>query len=140
MVVGAVAVPVAGCDLRPDATPAPPEPPTADELLVDRVVASLRTARDVALATPHGASVAAVHAEHLAALGATDPSSSPSPSAPTTPPTPSAGLRATEAALQTTLAEAARSAEDGDLARLLASMAASVAQQVAVLPATRTAR
>ena len=44
-----------------------------------------------------------------------------------------ADLRAAEQALETTLTDAAARAEDGGLARLLASMAAALAQQLVVL-------
>ena len=139
MLVGALAVPLTGCDLRPRSAPATPAPPTADERLVDRVTAALRAARDVAAGAPHGQPVVAVHDAQLAALGASTaaPSTTPSPSATTAP---RADLRATELALQGTLTRAAGRAQDGDLARLLASMAAAAAQQVAVLPAGRAAR
>ena len=147
ILVGTLAVPLTACDLLPRSTPATPAPPTADELLVDRIATALRAARDVAAAAPHGQPVVAVHDTHLAALGAspaapsTDPSTAsaatPSPSA-TTATAPD--LRATELALQSTLTRAAGRAEDGDLARLRASMAATVAQQLAQLPTGRAAR
>jgi hypothetical protein len=140
MLLGAAVVPLTGCDLLPRSTPAAPPPPTADEVLADGVAAALRAARDVAAAAPHGQPVVAVHDAHLAALGAAVASSaapSPTAPAPAATPAPSQDLRSTELALQKTLTEAAARAEDGELARLLASMAASVAQQLAVMPAGR---
>jgi hypothetical protein len=137
--VGALVVPLTGCDLLPRSSPATPAPPTADELLVERVTTALRAARDVAAGAPHGLPVVAVHDAHLAALGSSAATPSTSASAGSRQ-APSADLRTTELALQTTLTEAAGQARDGDLARLLASMAASVAQQVAVLPAGKVAR
>jgi hypothetical protein len=143
MLAGALVVPLTGCDLLPKQAPAQPAPPTADELLVDRVTAALRAARDVAAAAPHGQSVAALHDAHLTALGA--PTAASSTAASSTAASPSAtpppgDLRATEVALQTTLTRAANHATDGDLARLLASIAASVAQQVTVLTGSGAAR
>jgi hypothetical protein len=143
MLAGALVVPVSGCDLLPESTPATPAPPTADEVLVGRVTASIREVREVAAAVPGGTRVAAVHDAHLEALGAPVPSASTSAS-PTGSPTPAprkvAELARAERALETTLTEAAVRAEDGGLARLLASMAAGVAQQVALLPAGKAAR
>jgi hypothetical protein len=138
MLAGALVVPLTGCDLLPKQAPAQPAPPTADELLVDRVTAALRAARDVAAAAPHGQPVAALHDAHLAALGAPTAASSTAASPSATPPP--GDLRATEVALQTTLTRAANHATDGDLARLLASIAASVAQQVTVLTGSGAAR
>ena len=142
MLAGALVVPVSGCDLLPESTPATPPPPTADELLVDRVTWTVRQARDVAAAAGAQA-LADVHDAHLAALGAPAPSrsASASPTASPAPPAPTGtDLRSTEVALEATLTDAATRADDGGLARLLASMAASIAQHVAVLPARGTVR
>lgn len=147
MLAGAVLMPLAGCDLLPDRPAATPPPPTADELLVDRVTAAIRGAREAA-ATAGATALVAVHEAHLAALGRSTPgSSTPSgrassePASPTaTPGAPATDLRSAELALEATLTDASLGAEDGGLARLLASMAAAVAQQVAVLPGRRSAR
>lgn len=162
MLAGAVLVPLAGCDLLPDRPAATPPPPTADELLVERATAAIRSARDAA-ATAGATAVVAVHEAHLAALGQSTPgsstpgsstpgSSTPGSSAPSgqapsestsptaTPGAPATGLRSAELALEATLTEASLGAEDGGLARLLASMAAATAQQVAVLPGRGSAR
>ncbi|SFC08462.1 hypothetical protein SAMN04487968_103315 [Nocardioides terrae] len=136
LLAGAVLVPLAGCDLRPDATSPTPPPPTADERLVDATAAAIRTARDVAARVPEGRALVGVHEAHLTALGA--PSASASPSAPAAPAP--ADLRATEGGLESTLTDAATRASDGALARLLASMAASVAQHLAALPNPKASR
>ncbi|WP_028658900.1 hypothetical protein [Nocardioides insulae] len=145
---------LAGCsleDLRaPETTPSAittsAPPPDADEALVtsasDRILTARRTAA-AAAATP-GATAAVstaattlvtLHDTHLAALtpeGETSPT--PSPSA-TTPGTVSlARLRRSETSLQADLAEDAVSAANAELAQLLASMSAAVAQQVSLLP------
>jgi hypothetical protein len=136
MLAGAAVVPVAACDLLQDSTPEPPPAPSADELLVDRLTSAIRRTRAVAAASAGaGRSLVAVHDAHLAALGAPAPSSSTSPTATATPaPRTTGQVRAAEVRLEARLTEAAGRAEDGDLARLLASMAASLAQHVAVLP------
>jgi len=126
-------VPLAGCDLRPQATTPTPPPPTADERLVEETAAAIRAARDVAAVVPEGRQLAGVHEAHLAALGAAS-----APSAPADPA--SADLHATEAGLESALTDAAARAGDGALARLLASMASSVAQHLAVLPHPKATR
>jgi len=113
------AIGLAGCDLLPADDPAPLPAPSADELLVDTVAAALISARAIAIATSGGEAYAALHEAHLAALGRPTGSSA-------TPP--ATDLVTTERALQTTLADGAVHAEDGGLARLLASMSAAVAQ------------
>ncbi|GAA1962360.1 hypothetical protein GCM10009798_22650 [Nocardioides panacihumi] len=143
MLVGAVVLPLTACDLLPQSPPVTPPAPTADELLVDRVVSAVRRARDLAAAVPGAQSLADVHDAHLAALGAPAPTGSPSasPSGAPVVPTPTAtALHASEVALEATLTDAADRAGDGALARLLASMAASIAQHVAVLPARKATR
>jgi hypothetical protein len=123
-------VPLTGCDLLPKSEPAPAPGPTADEALAQQVASAVRTARSAAAAVPAGRSLVAVHDAHLAALGAAT-----SPASPGATPTASpADLRSAEATLEATLTDAAGRADDGGLARLLASMAAAIAQQLAVLP------
>jgi hypothetical protein len=140
-------VPLTGCDLLPRPDPAEPPGPSADERLVERVAAEIRAARDLAAGVPQGRALVAAHQEHLAALGpaatpsptessaessaSSSASSSPTPGSAATP----ADLRTTELRLEAALTDAAGRAADGGLARLLASMAASVAQHLAVLPA-----
>ncbi|MDH2416836.1 hypothetical protein [Nocardioides sp. CER19] len=130
VLAGAIAVPLTGCDLLPESKPAPSPAPTADELLVDRVASAIRTARAAAASVPAGRSLVVVHDAHLAALGVATPSGSPtatgSPAV--------ADLRSAEATLEATLTDAGNRADDGGLARLLASMAASIAQHLATLP------
>lgn len=131
VLLAGAAIALAGCDLLPATDPAEPPAPTADELLVGSVAAAVLTARDLAASRPGGLPYAALHEAHLAALGR--PVTSTSPVSPASTPTPmpaQADLVATEQALQTTLVEAAVGAEDGELARLLASMSAAVAQQL----------
>ena len=143
MLAGAVVLPLAACDLLPRTPPVTPPAPTADELLVDHVVSAVRRARDLAGAVPGAQSLVDVHDAHLAALGAPAPTRSPSAFATAAPavPTPTAtALRASEAALEATLTDAANRAGDGALARLLASMAASISQHLAVLPARKAPR
>jgi len=138
-----VVLPLAACDLLPRTPPVTPPAPTADELLVDRVVSAVRRARDLAAAVPGAQSLVDVHDAHLAALGAPAPTRSPSTSptaAPTAPAPTATGLRTSEVALEATLTDAANRADDGVLARLLASMAASIAQHLAVLPARKVSR
>lgn len=134
LLAGALVVPLTGCDPLSSASRSPrsePAAPTADESLATRVAGALRDARDAAAASPQGAPLVAAHTAHLAALGVAPDAASPSPSSA------AVDLRATEVALQATLTDAARAAADGGLARLLASMAASVAQHLAVLAGQR---
>ena len=144
-------VALAGCDLGsgdPASAPAPsddpndpndPDDPDAGlvEEVIDDVVATqllveaLRRRHDT-LRRPLGELVR-VHDAHLEVLG----SSAPSGRRPAQ--TSSAGealavLRARELRHQRLLANRAGAAESGRLARLLASMSAAVAQQLAVLP------
>jgi hypothetical protein len=93
-----------------------------DASLVDEVVAEITATAALSGRVP---ALTAMHTAHLTALEAA-------------PPTPGAAprrqLRRAERDLQAFLADAAGRAESGPLARLLASMSASVAQHVAVLP------
>ncbi|MFT4265365.1 MAG: hypothetical protein QM572_18440 [Nocardioides sp.] len=136
----AVVVGVASACDSPLSSPSPsatPSGPTADELLVDQVVTEVRRVRDLAVAQGL-TEVAAMHEAHLAVLGAASSASSASSSSssssapPSTEPAPS-DLRTAEAALGPVLASAAGAAESGSLARILASMAAAVAQRREVL-------
>jgi hypothetical protein len=136
---GTLVLPLTGCDLLPGPTPTAPPAPTSDELLVDTVTAQIRTVRGLAAAAPGAQSLVDVHDAHLGALGAPAPSGS-TPATPAVPPPTPADLRAAEVALETTLTQAAAGADDGGLARLLASMAASTAQHVAVLSTGKAQR
>ncbi len=140
----------AGCDpgedLAPpedDATPTPsgaPDQPTPDEALVDEVSGDLVAALGVlgdarkfrSLRKPL-APLARAHRAHLEVLeGEVNTATGSETHA-------NASLallavHASERALQVSLVDAATRAESGALARLLASMSASVTQHLAVLP------
>lgn len=75
--------------------------------------------------------LARMHREHLEVLEPPDDRSVPSPAPAASPAEALVVLRATEDALQGRLAAGAVDARSGTLARLLASMSASVAQHVA---------
>jgi hypothetical protein len=80
--------------------------------------------------------LARMHRTHLEVLEPPDDRDVPSPAPAASPAQALAALRATEVALQERLAAAAVEARSGALARLLASLSASVAQHVAaILPA-----
>lgn len=152
-VVGtALAAPVVltACDIDPPArrtAPGGPPPPPEDAELVAGVVAALVRAGSVlesaSLSSPElGARlqpVGAAHAAHLDLLA----SAVPDAAAPTaSPPTgaPSAGralaaVRRSEQRLLREVREACATAASGDLARVLASVAASTAQHAAALAA-----
>ncbi len=157
---GALVVLSTGCDADVlDPRPAPQDPslpdPDADDALVAQVrvelaqaAARVRTAQaDPAVAGPAGAAglaaLAALHEAHLAELGGPSAESTAGPSAapsasPTLAPSGSPAARRRdlvrhERALQQRLAEASVSAGSAELARVLASMSAAVAQQLAVL-------
>src|SRR5690349_6979351 len=119
MLAGVLVVPLTGCDLLPSSTPVTrtPAPPTADEVLVDRVTSEVTKVRDTAAALPGAESLVVLHDAHLSALGA--PTGSPSPTAshtasPSGTPTasPTAGkltvgdLRVAERTLETMLTDA----------------------------------
>jgi hypothetical protein len=139
---------LAGCDLGdlgsddPDSAPAPSsgaEDPDAGlvEDVVDDAVATLMLvetlrSRHGSLRRPLGGLVR-VHDAHLEALGSSGRSDRRPPQ------TSNAGealalLRARELRHQRLLADRSVAAQSGRLARLLASMSAAVAQQLAVLP------
>jgi len=139
----------AGCDvddLRAPATASSTGPATtapepseeADRALVDDVVAAIAGVRtQVAAATDPAlstltTSLVSLHDAHLGMLSS-DGSSTPSASA--TPPAPPdrAQVRRAESGLQGRLATAAGRAGNAELAQLLASMSAAVAQQVELL-------
>lgn len=141
---------LAACEWGPD-EPAPlPRPGAPDEAAVDdathatealaltayvaELVATV-AARHVGLSTPL-ASLTAVHLAHSALLAeAATPSGAPSP-----PPVPPGSRRALalvvreERRLEERLAELVEEVASGGFARALASMSASIAQHVAVLP------
>jgi hypothetical protein len=144
---------MAGCDngdeiAPPDASGSPSETSssaaaperTPDEVLVEDVLAELTTVlaglAQAWKAPPLRKAVGILikaHRQHLRVLGGrvTDPSP-PGP-----PPDPAAALalaRRRERHLHATLVDAAGRAESGALAKLLASMSASVTQYLAVLP------
>jgi hypothetical protein len=139
MLAGALVIPLSGCDLLHEPTPAKPAPPTADEVLVDRVSGEIRKVRDLTATVPSAQALTAVHDAHLRALGSPTPSL-PASASPTVAPVNAAHLRRAEQTLEARLTDAANRAEDGGLARLLASMAAAIAQQVAVLPLRKPTR
>ncbi len=144
------AIALAACDgPGDDDRPGRRKDPDVD--LVAAVVTQIRTALDLAVAARMPA-VAALHRQHLATLDASPPSGTPSPSSspsetpssspsgspsgspsPTPPPRPSRAtvLRA-EQRLVGSLTDAAVRAESGQLARVLAAMAAAVGQRAAV--------
>lgn len=158
----AVALLTSGCDLRELTRDAPTgaagtgEDPAddPDQLLVDGVLVDLQ-ARIAAVAAARAAAprlrrvlrpLEDMHRAHLEALtpapgsGAPSAASTPTPSpAPVPTGTPLETVRADESTHQAALVTAAVAARSGALARLLASMSASVAQHVAVLPAGATA-
>ena len=140
---------VTACDIDPpsrdngsaDAAPPPPE----DSELVTAVVAALVRARSVVEAatlsvpdlTPLLEPVATAHAAHLEVLeGAVADADVPTPPPPRIPADRSGALTAVRRSEQRLLREVRRGCVDaasGDLARVLASMAASTAQHGAAL-------
>lgn len=119
-------VAAAGCESDGSAQPDPPPTPApdADQELVDDAVAAITAVWRLAADRP---ALAAVHLAHVEALG------SEITAAPARRAVDVGVLRTREQALQSQLVGAAMAAESGALARLLASMSAAVAQQVAVL-------
>jgi hypothetical protein len=116
-------VAVAGCDdgdekPAPSATPGP-DPDTA---LVERVLTALAGAERVASAVGE-LELAALHRAHIEALDGTPPTGEPGRT------TSREAVRRREQRLRTRLVDAAVAAESGELARLLASMSAAVAQR-----------
>jgi hypothetical protein len=149
----AATVLVAGCDHGDDigdptssgspspATPSPSAPEqTPDEALVDDVNGQLLAALTLlshARRAPGLAKVLApliqAHRRHLVVLEGEPPVAAP----PGPPPKPRPSLlavRRNETQLQAALVDAAGRAESGALAKLLASISASVTQHVAALP------
>lgn len=143
-VLAAVTV-LAGCDLDPrdpDSSPEPsadsddPDAGLVEEVAVDivatrRLVESLQR-RHGSLRRPLGELVR-VHDAHLAALGSSRRSGRAAPRSGSEADALSL-VRARELRLQRLLADHAVAARSGRLARLLASMSAAIAQQLAVLP------
>lgn len=140
---------VAACDIDPPSrdggTAAPTPPPPEDSELVTGVVAALVRARSVVEAatlsepglTPLLAPVATAHAAHLEVLsGAVADADVPAPAPPTIAAGRARALGAVRRSEQRLLREVRRGCVDaasGDLARVLASMAASTAQHGAAL-------
>ncbi|WP_210648611.1 hypothetical protein [Nocardioides sp. SYSU D00065] len=143
------------CDIDPpardDASASPTPPPPEDSELVARVVAELVRARSVVDAATSSvpelagrlAPVASAHAEHLELLVGAVPDAEP----PTSPPPTLApqilralgAVRRSEARLLREVRTACVGAASGDLARVLAGVAASTAQHAAALDAEVTA-
>lgn len=150
--VGLVAA--AGCDLDdldPRSEPAPPDeaapstPPEADALLAESVVVDL-LALQVAIGQVRAGQrarfrpLARLHRRHLAELdGPAVGEGAPTSAAPTSVVSAASIIRS-EQRLQRRLATAAIEAESGELAVVLASMSAAVAQQLAVLAPASGAR
>jgi hypothetical protein len=114
---------VAGCDdgdERP--APAPSPSPSPDTALVDRVLIELAGAERVASAAGE-LELAALHRAHIEALDGTPPTHEPGRTASKD------AVDRREQRLQTHLVAAAVAAESGELARLIASMSAAVAQR-----------
>ena len=138
------------CDIDPpardDASPASPPPPE-DAELVPAVVAELVRAEGVLAAAAAATGLAArldpllaAHAAHRELLAdavadAELPDASPA-RVPDAPDRALAAVRRSEQRLLRQLREACVGAASGDLARVLASVAASTAQHSAALPAT----
>jgi hypothetical protein len=124
----------------PTATaPTTPEQ-TPDEALVDEAGAALGSALGVLASArripPLRAPLAPLvraHREHLAVLESSGDGSASAPVM-ADPAAALRGVNRSERALHATLADAAGRAESGALAKLLASMSASVTQHLAVLP------
>lgn len=140
---------VGGCDLddldpRSDPTnPADPDvsapPEDADAALVAGVVVDLTglLATVRAVQRPERAAfrpLARLHRQHLVALGAEEASAAASSTAPDAVPVAAVEAIRQEQRLQGRLATAAVATQSGELARLLGSMSAAVAQHLAVLP------
>jgi hypothetical protein len=131
-------VAVTGCDGEPSPVGTPraetPAPPVdADAELVDQVAERIAEASAVVAAARQRSPrlrrslrpLQRLHAEHLAVLDARAEPADTQPVA--------RDVRAAETTLQRQLTDAAVRAESGALAKLLASMAAAIAQQLAVL-------
>ena len=140
---------LAACDIDPpardDASPASPQPPEDAELVTSVVVELVRAEGVLAAAAATGltarlAPLAAAHAAHRQVLvGAVADAELPDASPARVPDAPDralAAVRRSEQQLLRQLREACIGAASGDLARVLASVAASTAQHSAALPAT----
>ncbi|WP_244932322.1 hypothetical protein [Nocardioides sp. W7] len=138
---------VAGCDLEdldPRSDPTSPGDPVAsalpedaDTTLVSGVVGDLTALLASIRAVPRGERasfrpLARLHRQHLAELDAPEETAGTSTPAPA--PVAAVELIREEERLQGRLTTAAVAAQSGELARLLGSMSAAVAQQLAVLP------
>lgn len=113
----------------------PPAPANPDQAVVDAAVAAIAGLRSALLPHRDDAVVAdllRLHGVHLKALGVAPAAAGPGAAAPALEDGPvRAAALAREQVLARTLATQAGSAKDGELARLLASMSAAVAQRVA---------
>ena len=113
-----------------------------DAALVDDVLDELATATGVVLAAQRGARrlradlrpLLVLHGEHVRLLGARLPVEPPDAGGRRSARERLAAVRRREQRLERVLLEAAVAADSGPLARLLASMAAAVAQRLVVLP------
>ena len=155
--VGAIGVVVltSGCDLDPRAEPGPPAPTTgaptdpaadADLVLLDDVRAGVGTALALVEATrrrhptlrPLLRPLALAHRAHDAVLAdagrGSDGAQDPAPPVRGDPGRALSALRGRETRLQRDLSDAAVQAGSGGFARVLASMSASVAQHLTLLP------
>jgi hypothetical protein len=142
---------LAGCDLgsdEPGSTPAPAaDPDDPDTGLVADVVDDLTATLAVVEAVRHRhgslrrqlGELAKVHRAHLEALGSHERPDRSRPRAADADGA-LALVRRREQRHQRLLADHAMQAQSGRLARLLASMSAAVAQQLAVLPPDKVAR
>lgn len=140
---------LAACDIDPPPADGGPEPATApppeDSALVASVVAELVVARSVIEAatlsvpdlTPRLTPLADAHARHLdVLLGAVPDAEATASAPPTISPSPGPALTAVRRSEQRLLRAVRRGcteAASGDLARVLASVAASTAQHAAAL-------
>lgn len=110
----------------------PPVPPNPDQPVVDSVIEAMSVLvsrlRPLGPRDPALADLVALHDAHLARLG---PPSEPVTIAPVSVRFSPAQVRAREEALRDQLADHAAEVQNGELARLLASMSAAVTQRLA---------
>lgn len=143
----------AGCDNGDEIAPpessgspsagseSPAEPESQDEALVEDVVGALFGAIDVLVAArrvapelrPSMTPILRAHRQHVEVLEGEGAASAPSPG-PGDAASALRDVRRSERRLHVTLVDAAGRAESGALARLLASMSASVTQHLSLLP------
>ncbi|GAA3522174.1 ferritin-like domain-containing protein [Nocardioides daeguensis] len=141
--IGVATLALSGCDVLDDVlgsdddpgvsgavTPTAP-PADADSALVEGVLAEISTTGGLAAATAAAdpghraaARLARIHRIHATELGGTVASAAPGAVAPADP----QALLSAEGALQQQLVDAARKADSGGLAQVLASMAAALGQ------------